>query len=80
MENLQVSQELKSMVELTNQWQIDAMDEEDFNYFVSLHPDERSIRVNDQICADEIVYSNDHPSGIFCDPLTNNFFEVRPLI
>ena len=80
MKNLQVSQELKSMVEMTNQWQIDAMDEEDFQLFVSMHPDERSISVSDEICADEIIYTNDHPSGVWCDPLRNHFYEVKPII
>jgi hypothetical protein len=79
MNNFQI-EALRNDVELTNSWLISAMDEEEFNNFVSLHPDERSIRVNDKICADEIIYSNDHPYGVWCDPLRNHFYEVKPII
>jgi hypothetical protein len=72
-----ISADLKSDVIFFNQVQIGAMDEQDYQNLVSLHPDERSIRVNDEIIADEIIFSDYHPTGVWFDPIYQKFYEVK---
>ncbi len=78
--NYSKSADLKSDVIFFSQIQIGEMDEQDYNNLVSLHPDERSIRVSDEIIADEVIYSDHHPTGMWFDPIYNKFYEVRTFI
>ena len=78
--NYSKSSDLKMDVIFFNQVQLGEMDEQEYQNLASLHPDQRSFQVSDEIIADEIIYSNDHPYGVWFDPLTNNFYEVRPII
>jgi hypothetical protein len=75
--NYSKSSDLKMDVIFFNQVQLGEMDEQDYNNLASLHPDERSFQVSDEIIADEVVYANHHPTGVWFDPLLNKFYEVR---
>jgi hypothetical protein len=75
--NYSKSADLKSDVIFFSQIQIGEMDEQDYNNLASLHPDQRSFQVSDEIIADEVVYTNYHPTGVWFDPICNTFYEVR---
>jgi hypothetical protein len=75
--NYTKSADLKLEISFFSQTQIGEMDEQEYQNLASLHPDERSFQVSDEIIADEVVYSDHHPTGVWFDPLLNKFYEVR---